>query len=244
MYPPSPLWKRKPDPVRTPLASKHYEQPRGKCGATLPSSLPIFKIFYRNHAARTAEIAAGELSPTVADAPASHRVRFAVAVGGVGGGVSDSCYPCSGHYSNTYQPRPRWCTDTPRRSCTRCLDKSRRLLPHFGTRRTAMPRRRRLRGSTASSEAVPDHLAPQPPGRAIGTRSPVVPCKPKMTVSYEWRNAGRDDTRRFKATNVCKLNATRTDGEIIFSKKRKRRKLAFVMWTERYVSNVTRILTI
>lgn len=179
---PNPLWKRKPDPVRTPLASKHYGQPRGKCGATLLSSLPIFKIFYRNHAARTAEIAVGELSPTVADAPTSHRVRFAVAVG-VGGGVSDSCYPCSGHYSNTYQPRLRWCTDTPRWSCTRYPGRSRRLPPRSGTRRTAMPRRRRLRGSTASSEVVPDHLAPQPQGRATGTHSPVVPCKTKMTVT-------------------------------------------------------------
>lgn len=189
--PPLPTeWKRKPDPVRTPLASKHYGQPRGKCGATLPSSLPIFKIFYRNHAARTAEIAVGELSPTVADAPTSHRVRFAAAAGGVGGGVSDSCYPCSGHYSNTYQPRPRWCTDTPRRSCTMCPGKTRRLLPRSDTRRIAMPRRRRLRGSiAASSEVVPDHLAPQPPGRATGTHNPVVPCKMKMTVSYGcWRN--------------------------------------------------------
>jgi len=171
--------------VRTPLASKHYEQSREKYVATLLSSLPIFKIFYRNHAARTAEIAVGELSPTVADAPTSHRVRFVVAAGGVGGGVSDSCYPCSGHYSNTYQPRPRWCTDMPRRSCTKCPDKSQRLPPRSDTRRTAMPRRRRLRGSTVSLEAVPDHLAPQQPGRAIGTRSPVVPYKTKMTVSYE-----------------------------------------------------------
>lgn len=168
--------QRKPSLFPTPLS--------------LLSPLPLsLGIFYRNHAARTAEIAVGELSPAVADAPTLSRDRFAAAVAAVGGvgddGVTGSCYPYSGHYSNTYQPRPRSCTDTPRRSCTRCPGRSRRPPPRSGTRRTATPRRRRLRGSTASPEAVPDHLAPRRPGRVTGTRSLVVPCKTR-TAGRLW----------------------------------------------------------
>jgi len=147
--------------------------------------LSIFRKVYRSHAAQTVETAAGELSPAAAVAPIASRHRFAAAAVAVGDGVvSGTCYPCSGRYSNTYQPQPRWCMDTPRRSCRKFPDKWRRRPPlHSDTRRTAMPRRQRLRGPTASPEAVPNHLARRPPGRAIDTRSPAVPCKTRMTVS-------------------------------------------------------------
>lgn len=188
------------------------------------SSPPISEeFFYRNHAARTAEIAVGELSPAVADAPTS-RDRFAAAVaavGGVGGdGVTGSCYPYSGHYSNTYQPRPRSCTDTPRRSCTRCPGRSRRPPPRFDTRRTATPRRRRLRGSTASPEAVPDHLAPRPPGRVTGTRSLVVPCKMRTTLVMDadaartQRHSRRSNCGGYVFVNILQRAYSHDDGEI------------------------------
>jgi len=150
-----------------------------------------------------AEIAVGELSPTVAVVPTSRRRFAAVAAGGgVGVGVRGSCcYPCSGQYSNTYQPRPRWCTGMPRRSCMMFQDNSPQLPPRFDTHRTVMLQQQQPHGSVASPEVALGHPAQQPLGRVIDTRS-LVPCKTRTTSQSGDADAvlrRRGDTRRPKA---------------------------------------------
>lgn len=130
-------------------------------------SLSFFRTnFYRCYVARTAEMAAGELSPIVGVPAPQGCCRCAA-----GGGVSARCCPCSGHFSNTYQQRLRWYKDRPRRNCTMSPDRWRPPRQRSDTRRTATPQPWPRRGSTAWPEEVPNHLARQPPGMVTGTRN-------------------------------------------------------------------------
>ena len=140
------------------------------CIPSVSVRLVFLIIFYRCYVARTAERAAGELSPIVG-VPAPQGCYHCAA----GGGVSARCCPCSGHFSNTYQPQRRWYKDTPRRNCTMFPDTWRPLPRRFGTRKIETLLPSLLHGTTVSPEAVPNHLAPQPPGKATGIRNPVAP---------------------------------------------------------------------
>lgn len=161
-------------------------------------ALGFLIIFYRCYVARTAERAAGELSPIVGVPAPQGCYRCAA-----GGGVSARCCPCSGHFSNTYQPRRRWYKDTPRRNCTMFPDTWRPLPRRFGTRKIVTLLPSPLHGSTVSPEAVPNHLAPQPPGKATGTRNLVAPWNqnhPTVRQFYGQRSRNGTHTSNTKNT--------------------------------------------